>query len=120
MAGEALSALADELGPTRLALRLDYRISHIELDVFTFTFNAKGHVPLGRFQPYAMLGIGGSVWDSNVTNSDSGFAARFGFGLDYYLTQNWALNTGWSYVTVTGDIDGLDYHNLMFGAQYRF
>jgi len=41
IAGEALSALADENGPTNLALRLDYRISHILIDEFQDTSRAQ-------------------------------------------------------------------------------
>jgi ATP-dependent helicase/nuclease subunit A len=37
IAGEAISALADEHGPTGLALRLDYRMSHILIDEFQDT-----------------------------------------------------------------------------------
>jgi len=62
-------------------------IGPAELDVFTFTANVKGYLLTGRVQPFLLAGIGASVWDANVVSSASGFSARFGGGVDFYLTE---------------------------------
>ena len=97
-------------------------IGPLELDVFTFTANVKGYLLTGRIQPFLLAGIGASVWDANAFSSASGFSARFGGGVDFYLSErfDFALQMSTSYVVTTGDIDGLDYVSLIFGAQYLF
>ena len=62
------------------------------------------------------------MWDANAFSSASGFSARFGGGVDFYLSErfDFALQMSTSYVLTTGDIDGLDYVSLIFGAQYLF
>ncbi len=52
--------------------------------------------------------------------SDTDFAARFGGGIDCYLTEAIALQISSSYVLQTGGLDGLDYLSLIAGVQYRF
>lgn len=91
----------------------------------TFTGNPKAYLPLGRFQPFVLAGVGlGYVEFSGVDRfhrpSDTTFAARFGGGFDFYLTDALALQLASSYVLQTGDLDGFDYMSLIAGLQYRF
>jgi opacity protein-like surface antigen len=92
----------------------DYR------DVLALTGNLKAYVLTGRFQPFAVAGIGMTHWRMGTGASDEDFAARFGGGIDIYLTESFALEVKTSYVLTTGDLDGSDYVDLTFGGQFRF
>jgi opacity protein-like surface antigen len=96
---------------------------YLEGEAVTFTGNLKAYLPLGRFQPFLMSGVGlGFVkfeFGGN-DNSDTAFAARFGGGIDFYVTESVALQISSSYVLQTGDLDGLDYVSMTAGLQYRF
>lgn len=96
-----------------------------EGEAVTFTGNLRAYLPLGRFQPFVLAGVGlGYVEFSGVDRfhrpSDTAFAARFGGGFDFYLTDALALQLASSYVLQTGDLDGFDYMSLIAGLQYRF
>ena len=95
----------------------------LELETLAFTGNLKGYLSTGWLQPFAVVGIGVLRVDIDSiigSGSDSDFVARFGGGVDLYISPNLSLGTTASYVLGTGDIDGLDYVSLVFGAQYRF
>ncbi len=47
-------------------------------------------------------------------------AARFGGGLDFYITENWVATGEVSYLMPTGKLDDLDYYSIGIGLQYRF
>ena len=84
--------------------------NELEFQAVTFTGNLKAYLPLGRFQPFFLAGVGlgyfefDTVW---VEISDTAFAARFGGGFDFYLTDALALQLSSSYVLQTGDLDGV-------------
>jgi len=89
------------------------------------TMNFKGYYPLKRFQPYALLGAGmmfartNDVGTTGVLSSNSGFAARFGAGLDFHITKRWLLTIEPSYVLPLGDVKDLDYLSIAWGVQFR-
>jgi opacity protein-like surface antigen len=88
-----------------------------ELEPLVFTANAKGYLFKDRFQPYAALGIGVmTVEDDRFT----GFAARFGGGVDLYVTEHIVLNTEVRYVLPTGSAESFDMISFGWGLQYRF
>lgn len=95
-----------------------------DAEAVTFTGNLKAYLPLGRVQPFVLAGIGLGYVKNSVAGikiaSDTAFAARFGGGIDFWLTESWALQASTSYVLQTGDLDGLDYVSLLLGAQFRF
>jgi len=80
----------------------------------------------GRFQPYALVGIGygnyeiSDAADPNNSVSAGGFIARFGGGFDIYITKHIAIYGEGAYVMATGDIDPFDYATLGAGAMWRF
>jgi opacity protein-like surface antigen len=91
----------------------------------TWTANVKGYLLTGRWQPFALVGIGlqwaqfrESVFNINTTSTS--FAARLGGGLDFYITETLALNVNGAYIQSTDEFEGADYGNLVIGAQYRF
>lgn len=106
--------------------------------VLTFMGNIKGFFFTGRIQPYGVVGVGGvhvrpdklrfgngncSLPGSKSTgckDSGTGFAARIGAGVDYWLTPQISLGASYSYVLTTGGAKGRDYQNLVMAAQYRF
>ena len=90
------------------------------------TTDLKGFLLTGRLQPFALVGIGttiGEVRDSfgaGLEIEEADFVARFGGGLDFYLTESLALTLDASYVLPTGDLADFDYVSLGWGLQYRF
>lgn len=72
---------------------------------------------LGPVDPFAYAGVG-FQWLEIAGLGTTGFAARFGFGLDFRLTDRLALNGSFSYVLPTGSLDGADYYGLVFGVQF--
>lgn len=97
-----------------------------ELETLNVTSNLKTFLLTGRAQPYALVGIGGMVAtlkDSvglGVRDTYSGFAFRFGGGLDFYITESVVAFAGVDYLLPTGDVDDLDYVSFGGGVQYRF
>ena len=106
-------------------------------DLWTLTGNARIYLLTGEVQPYLLAGAGmlsaevtdevdrsvpGSILAGlpDLSDSASGFAARFGAGFDYYLTENFALNFDASYVLPTGAVEDFDYVSVGWGFQYRF
>lgn len=104
----------------------------------TLTANMKLIVPSWRIQPYFLLGAGYALYDVD-TNSfsstqgfdggkESGFAARAGGGIDWYLTQSLVFSTELTALVTTqdfnkpdnGDIDNLYYLSMSAGLQWRF
>jgi opacity protein-like surface antigen len=101
------------------------------LDIFDLTTNVKGYVLTGRFQPFALIGIG--MMDVSFTEAASGwdshsqaFVGRFGIGMDFYVTENFSVGARGSYVLVSSAANGristenLDHMDLTIGAQFRF
>jgi opacity protein-like surface antigen len=86
---------------------------------WSLTGNAKLFALQGRIQPYAVLGLGALVLDREAGN-DAAFAARFGAGLDFYLTPHWVLDTELGYVLPTGSLSDFPILAIGLGAQYRF
>jgi hypothetical protein len=76
-----------------------------------------------RFQPFATVGFGYLTFDlpSGVDIDDWDFAARFGGGLDVYVTRNIAISVDATYVLpVTEDLEDLDYLSVAWGVLFRF
>lgn len=119
----------------------------LELESLVFTTNVKGHLMTGRYQPFVLLGLGFMRMESKTRDvspaalprppgcpadlSISCFsaqareritkvAARFGGGLDFYLTENVVVSAEGSYLMPTGKLSGLDYYSFSLGLQYRF
>lgn len=102
-----------------------------ELQTWTLTGNFKVFPITGRVQPFGLVGIGvlhGRVKDImakdimgvEIKDSELDFVARFGAGVDLYITEHFALSAKASYVVGTGADDVLDYVSFGGGAQYRF
>ncbi len=107
-------------------------IAEMRIDAWTITANAKGYLLTGRHQPYVLLGMGVMTADVefNALNADgaalvasdreTGFATRFGGGIEVYMTEKSVLTLGTEYVLPTGDTKDLDYFSVLLGYQHRF
>ena len=95
-----------------------------DLRFLTGTLNAKGYLPMGRFQPYALIGGGYANAKINPPNSNSehrhGGAARFGAGVDLYGNEHVAVYSEAAYVLPFGDLEDFDNVSLGFGLILRF
>lgn len=100
----------------------------VKAQVVTFGGNLKvfplASVLSRRIQPFLLAGPG-FTWIELDANSlgradELDFSARFGGGIDFYVTDNVALQLSSSYVLTTGSIDGSDYISLVAGVQYKF
>ena len=97
-----------------------------ELESWTLTGNMKVFVLTGRAQPFVKVGFGAiraEVDDTvglGISESDSGFASRFGGGLDFYITENIVASAGVDYLLPAGDVEDLEYVSYGGGIQYRF
>jgi len=105
-------------------------VSFLDLDAQAVTFGANlkafplasvlGH----QIQPFLLAGPGFSWFGFDAGSfgraDGLGFSARFGGGIDFYVTEHVALQVSSSYVLTTGDVDGLDYVSLVAGIQYKF
>ena len=74
-----------------------------------------------RFQPFATVGFGYLTFDAPRGLGDWDFAARFGGGLDIYVTRNIAISVDATYVLpVSNALDGLEYVSVGWGVLFRF
>jgi len=92
----------------------------MKYSMFTMTTNLKIQVPVNRFEPYVLVGGGGSR--SQLENIDSfwGWTIRGGGGLNVYITRNVALSVDATYVWLGGQNIDLDYVSVGWGLMYKF
>jgi opacity protein-like surface antigen len=108
-------------------------VAKAEVMPLVFTGNMKGYLFKNRFQPYAVVGVGIMTaqikvkdvagYDVSGTDWSTGFAARFGGGVDLYVTEHFVLNTEVRYILAPSPLatsKGLDMISLGWGLQYRF
>lgn len=96
------------------------------LESWSLTGNLKAFASSGSVQPFALIGLGAMETEledevglgSSV--SQSGLAARFGLGIDFYVTAHVVFSIGVDYLLPTGDLEYLDYVSYGGGLQYRF
>ena len=95
-----------------------------DVQTVSFTLNAKVYPFLGRFQPYALVGVGIMETKIEVPGTDgtfSGAAFRLGGGVEYYLTPSWVLDVGAEYLLPgSGEVEHLDNVSYGGGLTYRF
>ena len=89
------------------------------------TGDVKGYLATGRVQPYLSAGLGflSARSDDPVSTfqkTDTDFAARFGGGVEFYVTENIGLSVDTGYVLPTGDVEDLDYVSVGAGVFFRF
>lgn len=107
---------------------LDATAGDVELDTHQATLAAKLFALTGRVQPYALVGGGVLVVNTELKaakfkkpfSTQAGFAGRFAAGIDLYLTEHIVLETEASYLVPTGRVSGERYGVFELGLHYRF
>ncbi len=107
------------------------------------TVNVRGIYPFGRFEPYALVGIGG-MWSNVMTGTGStgsfcadgyggwwcdgnsvagktgAFISKFGTGADFWVTDNFAISMDAAYLLTTGALKDQNSIKLGWAARFRF
>lgn len=118
---------------------IDARVAGIAAGTYkphTLTGNLKLHLPISRFQPYLLAGVGVGFWKFESlfpailpSTDTTGFAGRAGLGIDFYITEHIALNAEGVGVfnTANFNFSGTDalqtnlyYFSVSGGLIYRF
>ena len=102
----------------------------------TITANLKVIAPYRQFQPYVLVGFGPTFASvdtapgSTLAHDHTSYSTRFGLGIDYYLSENVALNLGSEFVVNTAKISanntsdggsrGFDYYSAQGGLTFKF
>lgn len=86
------------------------------------TVNGKVYFLQQRFQPYALVGLGGGFVDTSGLGGldESGFVAKVGGGLDFYINESFGVMFDAVYNIGTGDLDEFNYTSLGWGLFVRF
>jgi len=102
----------------------------VSIEPWVITLSLKAHLLTGRYQPY--VSAGGGVYTLQVKLTDVGgmrvsnterindFTGRFGGGVDVYVTENFLMTMGLSYVLPNGEASDYDYLSFTWGIGYRF
>lgn len=98
----------------------------LDLEAITMTSNIRLYLLTGRFQPYALAGMGfmnGRASASGLisgSGSTTAFAMRFGGGLESYVTEHIFVDVGVAYLLPFGTLDGFDYVSVRGAVGYKF
>ena len=88
---------------------------------FAVTLNVKGLLPLGRFEPFAMIGMGLLDIDADRhRDRRDDFAFRSAVGLDFHITRHWAAYAEAMYLLPAGEVSKYKFGTLGAGIVYRF
>jgi opacity protein-like surface antigen len=93
-------------------------------DGWAVTANVKGYMLTGRWQPYALLGLGYvDINGHNVVDKSgpgNGFEMRFGLGMDACITEHVAIGPEVAYVLPFDDANNMDLITVALGLRYKF
>ena len=103
--------------------------AHARVGAWSTTANVKGYVLTGRWQPYAVVGLGylsGDFFARDVrtnghfSSTEDGFMMRFGVGMDACIDEHWAMGPEIAYVLPFGDVEDFDFLTISAGVRYKF
>jgi len=103
-------------------------INEVEIDTHLISLNTKFYALTGRIQPYALVGAAVYIFNIEIVDDDfrkpwkveTGFAPRFGLGIDYYIDEHWTIGLEGTYVVPVGVLDDSNMGSVGLGATYRF
>ena len=114
--------------PLAIELQGDYNNSWTDFDLWTVTTNFRVYplqmeafgAEVGRFQPYVIVGAGviGGDPDSDAYQLNGAF--RMGAGVNFYLTDQLAIDAGTEWTVGTGYWSDASYMKFGLGLQYNF
>lgn len=105
---------------------LQFDLDPGNIEAMSATINGKAFLLTGRWQPYALLGMGwihgnGSAGNNpQAAHPSNGFAMRFGGGLDVCLTEHISMGPEFAYLLPTGSANDLDMFTVSLGLSYKF
>lgn len=90
-----------------------------DIEAWNLGVNGKVYPITGRFQPFALVGIG--YGQADVKHGNRGdFIARFGLGLDVLITDNVGIAAEVDYILPSDDIKDFDQIPISLGVFYNF
>jgi opacity protein-like surface antigen len=95
----------------------------VDAEIFAGMLNFKFYPWQGRYQPYALLGLGAARLEISAfgeSADDTDVIAHVGAGLDFNIYGPFDAVVGWRYVFTTGDIKETDFVAIDLGVQYKF
>ena len=100
---------------------LRFKGDAVDIDVWNVMLQAKLFMGEERWQPYLLVGGGwGEASMDTPRLSVDGFVARFGGGLQYYITEHWPVFIEIHYTGGFGDMEDFNYFAGHAGVMYRF
>ena len=93
-----------------------WTLNGVDTSTYALMLNTKGYYPIGRFQPFALAGIGTLV-SLQGNDHTARLAYRFGGGVDVFVTESVYLSVSYRY---TGNLDDFGYTNILWGIGYHF
>jgi opacity protein-like surface antigen len=81
--------------------------------------NAKLYTATGWLQPYFLVGAGVLGFDGGEEEVEE-YATRIGGGIDFYATENVAVDLEIAYLLPTGDLDDFNVVPVSLNLMYRF
>ena len=114
--------------PLAIELQGDYNNSWTDFDLWTLTTNFRVY-PLqmeafggavGRFQPYVIAGVGVIGGDPDSDDYQLNGAFRMGAGVNFYVTEQLAIDAGSEWTVGTGFWSDASYMKFGLGLQYNF
>ena len=108
---------------TELSTRGGGKLEDARIRPLVVTSNVKGYLLTGRVQPYLLAGLGLVSADTKGTSggkSETDYAARFGGGLDFFVTEHWVVGARGSYLLPLANVPDVEYISIGLGIEYRF
>lgn len=106
--------------------RSNTQFDDVQVKTWNFSGDLKAYPLPGRIEPYALVGVGMLFTDTSVESagrsfSDSGVMARFGGGVDMWISEYVWVGFGLNYVMPRGDVETFDYLEFdVFKVGVRF
>jgi opacity protein-like surface antigen len=97
-----------------------WEIEGIEQSTYGITANAKGYLPIWRFQPYVLAGIGTIISEPNQTvgvNTVARLGYRFGVGTDVFVWRRATVSVSYGYM---GNLADYGYTALYWRIGWHF
>jgi opacity protein-like surface antigen len=98
-----------------------------EINAWTWSANVKGNVPLGRIQPYGLIGVGmyrvaikRGMDDYPAPQDDIDAMMKGAIGVDFYVSRNFVVSPEVSYSALFDQNDSFDYMGVGVMLSYRF